>query len=43
MKTVICSSDKIKNLTQLKAGGKLASVTHIIYYDEAKAEDLAAG
>lgn len=43
MKTVVCSADKIKNITDLKAAGKLPSVTHIIYYDEAPASVTSAG
>lgn len=43
MKTVFCSADKIKNLVDLKANGKIQTVTHIFYYDDAKAADLEAG
>ena len=40
MKTLVCSSDKIKNITQLKGAGKLPALTHIIYYDDAKESDI---
>lgn len=36
IKTIVCSSDKIKIIGKLKATGKLPTVTHIIYFDDAQ-------
>ena len=40
MKTVICSGDKIRNVSDLKAKGKISNTTHLIYYDDAKPGDV---
>ncbi len=32
IKTVICSSDKVKNIADIKKEGKLTTVTHVIYF-----------
>jgi long-chain acyl-CoA synthetase len=42
MKTIICSADKVKTLIELKKDGKLNSTTTIIYFDDAKKEDIEA-
>lgn len=43
MRTVVCSADKIKNIVDLKAAGKIPTTTHLIYYDDAKPADLETG
>ena len=40
IKTTFCSADKIKSLTDLKKEQKLPTLTHIIYFDEAKPADV---
>lgn len=40
MKTVFCSSDKVKTLLELKKDGKVSQLTHIVYFDEATQNDL---
>ena len=42
IKTVVSSSDKLKTLLDLKREGKLPLMQAIIYFDEAKKEDLDA-
>ena len=38
IKTIICSADKIKSLIDLKVGEKIPHISHIIYFDEVKAD-----
>ena len=40
IRTVFCIGDKIRNISDLKAQGKISSTTHLIYYDDARPEDL---
>ena len=40
IKTVVLSGDKMKNIVELKSEGKIANLTHVIYFDEAKQADL---
>jgi len=42
MKTVICSADKIKTLSDLRSSGKISTTTHVIHFDDAKQADLDA-
>ena len=42
MKAVVCSSDKVKGLVELKASGKLKTLTNIMYFDELKPNELDA-
>lgn len=40
IKAVVLSADKIKNILELKKEGKIPQATHIIYFDDVKAEDI---
>ena len=40
MRTLVCSADKIKNIRDLKIGGKIPVTTHVIYFDEVKPEEI---
>ncbi len=40
IRTVFLSSDKIRNISDLKAQGKISQTTHIIYYDDANPADV---
>ncbi|CDW80098.1 amp-binding enzyme family protein [Stylonychia lemnae] len=40
IKTLVLSADKIKIILEIKAVGKLPSLSHLIYFDEAKDQDL---
>lgn len=40
VKTLVLSADKIKTINELKKAGKMPLLTHLIYFDEAKPEDL---
>ena len=42
IKTIVCSSDKIKNVVDLKKEGKITRLTHVIYFDQADASIIAA-
>lgn len=42
MKSIVLSADKIKNIVSLKVAGKIPTLTHLIYFDEAKSEDVEA-
>lgn len=42
IKTIVCSADKIKNLVDLKKEGKIAKLTHVIYFDQADAAIIAS-
>ena len=44
IKTTFCSAEKIKSILDLKKESKVPSLTHVVYFDEAKQtdKDLAA-
>lgn len=43
IKTIVLSGDKLKNIVELKKEGKIGMLTHVIYFDEAKPEDIELG
>ena len=40
IRTLVCSADKIKNIRDLKSGGKIPATTHVIYFDDVNAEEI---
>ena len=40
IKTLVLSADKLKIILEIKASGKLSTLTHLIYFDEASEEML---
>ena len=40
IRTLVCSADKIKNIRDLKSGGKIPATTHVIYFDDVNPEEI---
>lgn len=40
LRTLVCPADKIKNIRDLKTSGKIPELSHVIYFDDVKAEEI---